>query len=54
LASRLEQNASPGQILISEATADACDCKDFSLIPHKPLHVKNRTQPVSLFEVEWN
>lgn len=54
LASRLEQNARPGQILISEATVDACDCRDFSLIPHKPLHVKNRTQPVSLFEVEWN
>jgi adenylate cyclase len=54
LASRLEQNAKPGQILISEATVDACNCNDFSVIPHKPLQVKNRTQPVSLFEVEWN
>jgi adenylate cyclase len=54
LAARLEQNAKPGQILISEATADACDCSEFSLIPHKPLQVKNRTAPVSLFEVKWN
>lgn len=55
LSARLEQNAKPGQILISEATAQACDCDDsLSLIPHKPLTVKNRLQPVSLFEVKWN
>ena len=54
LAARLEQNAKPGQILISEATSRACDCEDFSLISHKPLTVKNRLQPVSLFEVKWN
>lgn len=55
LAARLEQNAKPGQILISEATVNVCKCEDsISLIPHKPLTVKNRTQPVSLFEVKWN
>lgn len=55
LAARLEQNALPGQILISEATANACrDAISFPLITHKPLTVKNRVQPVSLFEVKWN
>lgn len=55
LAARLEQNAKPGQILISEATVNLCECDDYiSFIPHKPLTVKNRTQPVSLFEVKWN
>jgi adenylate cyclase len=55
LAARLEQNAKPGQILISEATVKACNCYELaSFIPHKPLTVKNRLQPVSLFEVKWN
>ncbi len=52
LAARLEQNASGGQILISEATA--AECRDLiPLIPHEPLTVKNRTQPVTLYEVKW-
>lgn len=53
LAARLEQNAGGGQILISEATAAECE----NLIPfisQEPLKVKNRLQPVSLFEVKWN
>lgn len=54
LSARLEQNAKAGQILISEATIRACEGKSFSLIPHEPLTVKNRLQPVSLFEVKWN
>jgi adenylate cyclase len=55
LAARLEQNAKPGQILISEATVRLCNGADLvSFIPHKPLTVKNRLQPVSLFEVKWN
>ena len=53
LASRLESNAQGGQILISEATAHASGDL-FSLIPREPLKVKNRLQPVSLFEVSWN
>ena len=53
LASRLESNAQGGQILISEATAQASG-NLFSLIPHQPLTVKNRLQAVSLFEVTWN
>lgn len=53
LAARLESNAKGGQILISEATAT--ECKDLiPMIPQEPLKVKNRLQPVSLFEVKWN
>lgn len=53
LAARLEQNTRGGQILISEATAAECE-NLVSLIPQQPLKVKNRSQPVSLFEVKWN
>lgn len=52
LASRLEANASGGQILMSEATAGASG----NLIPvnqRDPLTVKNRTQPVNVLEVRW-
>jgi adenylate cyclase len=53
IASRLEQNARGGQILISDATA--AECEDLAtLIPQDALTVKNRLQPVSLFEVKWN
>lgn len=54
LAARLESNARPGQILISEATVAACNCDDYQFIVREPLTVKNRIQPVSLFEVGWN
>jgi adenylate cyclase len=53
-AARLEQNALGGQILISEATAKAGGSELFTLLPQEPLLVKNRLQPVSLFEVKWN
>ncbi|MEZ5305987.1 MAG: adenylate/guanylate cyclase domain-containing protein [Pyrinomonadaceae bacterium] len=53
LASRLESNAEGGQILISEATAMACN-ESFRIRKREPLVVKNRVQPVSLFEVKWN
>ncbi len=52
LASRLESNASGGQILMSEATAAASG----NLIPvtaREPLTVKNRVQPVNVLEVRW-
>lgn len=52
-AARLESNAKGGQILISEATALAAE-NLFPLVSHEPLKVKNRLQPVTLFEVEWN
>ena len=52
LASRLESNAVGGQILMSEATASASG----NMIPvnqREPLTVKNRLQPVNVFEVRW-
>ena len=51
-ASRLESNAKGGQILISEATAQAARTR-YHLSPRDPISVKNREQPVPLFEVEW-
>lgn len=53
LASRLESNAAGGQILVSEATARAGG-NIFTFVPRESLQVKNRVQPVSLFEVKWN
>ena len=53
LASRLESSAKGGQILISEATAQSGGDL-FALESHEPLVVKNRLQPVNLFEVKWN
>jgi adenylate cyclase len=52
LASRLESNALGGQVLLSDATAKACG----GLLPltqQQPITVKNRTQAVDLFEVNW-
>jgi len=51
-ASRLESNAKGGQILISDATARAAHSR-YQLKAHEPITVKNREQPVPLFEVEW-
>ncbi|HLM61471.1 MAG TPA: adenylate/guanylate cyclase domain-containing protein, partial [Pyrinomonadaceae bacterium] len=53
LASRLESNASGGQILVSEATARAGGDL-FTFLQQESLSVKNRLQAVSLFEVKWN
>ena len=53
LASRLESNTSGGMILISsECAAAAGDL--FPLEKKEPLTVKNRVQPVDLYEVKWN
>ena len=51
-ASRLESNAKAGEILVSEATAQAARSR-YQLAPRDPISVKNREQPVPLFEVEW-
>src|SRR5437899_3702541 len=51
-ASRLESNAKGGQILVSEVTAKAARSR-YTLTPREPISVKNREQPVPLFEVEW-
>src|SRR6185295_5889575 len=52
LAARLESNTTGGQILISEATAQAAG-DIFPMVKKEPLTVKNRVQPVDLFEVKW-
>lgn len=52
IASRLQSNAKGGQILISEATARAAE-GNFSIVPQPPLQVKNRVEPISLFELKW-
>jgi adenylate cyclase len=49
---RLESNARGGEILISDATAKAARSR-YQLRPRDPITVKNRTQPVVLWEVDW-
>jgi len=51
-ASRLESNAKGGDILISDATAKAAHSR-YKLEPREPIMVKNRQQPVALWEVDW-
>jgi adenylate cyclase len=51
-ASRLESNAKAGEILVSEVTAQAAKSR-YQLVSRDPISVKNREQPVPLFEVEW-
>ena len=50
--SRLESNARGGEILISDATARAAHSR-YKLHPREPIMVKNREQPVALWEVDW-
>jgi adenylate cyclase len=50
--SRLESNARGGEILISDATARAAHSR-YKLKPREPITVKNRQQPVNLWEVDW-
>lgn len=51
-AARLESNAKGGEILISEATSKAGGTR-YKLKAREPITVRNREQPVSLFEVDW-
>ncbi len=53
LAARLESNARGGQILVSGPTALAIPRAQFTTRRQSPLTVKNRTQPVNVFEVDW-
>jgi adenylate cyclase len=50
--SRLESNAKGGEILMSDATAKAARSR-YKLKPREPITVKNREQPVVLWEVDW-
>jgi len=51
-ASRLESNARGGEILMSDATAKAAH-RRYELKRREPIMVKNRVQPVELWEVDW-
>jgi adenylate cyclase len=51
-AARLESNAKSGEILVSEGTAKAARSR-YQLTPREPISVKNREQPVPLYQVEW-
>jgi len=51
-AARLESNSKGGQIFMSDATARAAVSR-YPLKEREPIFVKNRAQPVPLFEVEW-
>jgi adenylate cyclase len=53
LAARLEQNARGGQILLSETAALAAAAAGCTFHPREPIQVKNRVQPVPIYEVEW-
>lgn len=53
LASRLESNSAGGDILVSEATREAGGEELFEYTARDPLTVKNRLEPVSVFEVKW-
>ncbi len=53
LAARLQSNSLGGQILISEATARAARVT-YQLLGREPITVKNRVQPVPLYEVKWS
>src|SRR5688500_9109982 len=53
LAARLEQNATPGQIILSDATARAAADAGCDVRPRPPITVKNREQPVPIYEVDW-
>lgn len=52
LASRLESNSLGGQILMTEATAEASGNR-IPVNVLEPLTVKNRVQPVKVLEVRW-
>ena len=52
IASRLESNAGGGEILLSDATARAA-AGLYPLVPRESIVVKNRTEPVPLFELRW-
>lgn len=54
LAARLESNAGAGQILLTEATARAAADSLHTFKPREAITVKNRVQPVPLYEVDWS
>jgi adenylate cyclase len=53
VSSRLESNAKAGEILVSEETRTAARPTPCVFIPRDSIHVRNRDQPVKIFEVDW-
>jgi adenylate cyclase len=53
LAARLGQTAAPNEILVSEVTAIAATYTKCRFRPRPTITVKNRVQPVPIYEVEW-
>ncbi|MEJ7712281.1 MAG: adenylate/guanylate cyclase domain-containing protein [Pyrinomonadaceae bacterium] len=53
LAARLESNSNGGQILLTEATAQAASAAPYVMRPREAINVRNRVQPVPLYEVDW-
>lgn len=53
LAARLEASAEPGQILLSDRTARAAAGSHCAFSPRPPIKVRNRAQPVPIYEAEW-
>jgi adenylate cyclase len=51
-ASRLESNSKGGQILVSESASQSAHTR-YELVALEPISVKNRVQPVPIFEVDW-
>ncbi len=53
LAARLEEQAGPGQILISAATLDACEAP-LPVEPVAEITVKGKSAPVQVYEIVWH
>ncbi len=53
LSARLESNSKPGQILASEETRRATGRTGLPFVASGSITVKNRQQPVQVFDVEW-
>ncbi|GAC1446111.1 MAG: adenylate/guanylate cyclase domain-containing protein [Pyrinomonadaceae bacterium] len=50
---RLESNAKPGQILVSEETVKAAAATNCVMRPLPPISVKNKVNPVPIYEIIW-
>lgn len=53
LSSGLEANSNPRETLVSEETKNAVGEMSCAFVAWDPTTVKNREQPVKIFEVNW-
>jgi adenylate cyclase len=54
VSSRLEAQARAGQIIVSDETRRAARSMPHTFIPLESIQVRNRQQPVKIFEVDWS